>query len=253
MSGGKKFAGPSQAETNLISLGNQQIRQGRAIEQPNLLHLKEVALLSDSDRANILAKTKATGAADTTAALRQGLAAGMRRGATGGAATVGVDDVAAAVGAGNASRMVESSNNLDQVDLTSRGAVVQQALTGAGEALTGLRAGAVGVGSAELDRVKNRNLKSEQDASTFTNLALTGLKGAQMLGARAVDSGATKGLGAFFARNGLVDDNYLASLQRRGMNKIDWGNVKFDPIDTTSLSLAKRSMGGSPFFWSGSK
>lgn len=177
MSGEKKEQRATEAENKLYELGQQQVASGRATERPNLRHLQDVSLISDSDRANAAAAAKA-GLAEASTAARSGAQVGLRqRGVNSGAYRMGLEDATGTTGSAAASAAVGVRNNLDDVDLQERAGLVDQGLTGMSESTEALRSGASGLGRAQIYHTINRNLKSELDADNFTNLGMMGLRG----------------------------------------------------------------------------
>lgn len=226
MSAGKKdFAKATQAEQDMLALGNEQAEKGRNIERPNLLHLKEVATIGGEDRANAAALAKA-GAATAGSDAVNGAMTGLRAGAgvNSGAFRLGVEDATGAAGSAAAQSVNDTDQNMDNLSLESKAMLAEQALTGSADAMAGLRAGSAASGSAELARVQNRNLKSAKDASMFTNLATLGLKGLSGAAARngmtyKADGSVDYAPGAmgWLAKHGMVDDSMVGRLQMRAI------------------------------------
>lgn len=184
--GKQQYARASQAERDLISLGTQQLDQGRALENPNLLHLKDVARLSDADRANVMAGAKAGSAGNDAVT---GALAGLRAGAgvNSGAYRLGVDEAAGAAGTVAGGGVNAAAQSLEDQALSTDAGLAEQVVKGQSASLAGLRAGSSAIGAAELARVKNANEVSRQRANTATNLAMLGLKGMNTLAAGGIN------------------------------------------------------------------
>ena len=224
MSGKQRMAKPTEAEEQMLALGSEQIATGRAIERPNLLYLLDKAPVSSSDRANTAAAAKAQAAVAGNEATLSSIAGLRRGGLTSGAGRVGLDQVAAAAGSAMSAGVNNTAANMDNIDLDSRTKLVQAGLGVAGDSMQSLSTGTAGLASAELSRVRNRNLKSETDANNFTKLATLGFMGANTLGSHFGAEDAGKGelrsansLAGKFRDLGFRDAAYEASMSENFM------------------------------------
>lgn len=179
MSGEKEFQKQTAGEREAFEMGQQQLETGRGIERGNLQRLRRDSLYDASDRANMQADVKAQAAEGGTVAREAGIQ-GLRRAGPSGAGYLAMNEADDAAANAMGTSQVAARDAMENQDLQTKAGLMEQGLTGQSEAQKGFEAGVSGLGQAAIAKTINRNLKSEQDADTFTNLGMLGLKGLGM-------------------------------------------------------------------------
>lgn len=242
MSGRSGFAKQTDAEREMLALGNEQVEKGRNIERPNLLHLKEVAQISGEDRANAAAMAKA-GVSQASSDVSRGTLAGLRAGgqADSGAGHLAAQSATNDVGRAAAATMLDTEQNLDRMELDAKGKLSQTALEGRSAAMEGLRAGSSALGMADINRTANRNLKREADAKMYSQALQLGLKGLSM--------GAAKfGMDTTATGSAPKESGFWGGVARSGLIRPDDATIYRDQYGMRNAMTGPQS----PWSWEGS-
>lgn len=209
--GGKQErAQETRGERQLREMGTKLDERGRALRNPNLLRLKEVTRLTDEDRANAHALAKAQQAAAGGQTIPNMLGLRATQGVNSNAFRLGLEDATSAAGNASVATGAGTDEALNKMDLENNAALIDVAMKGSGDALTGLRSGVATGGANALLELEAANKERLERASRNTQLLQMGLKGASMAGAKA---------GTFIDEKGNVgyEDGFFGGLARLGL------------------------------------
>lgn len=244
----------TKAEQEALDFGREKWAEGRTIERPNLLHLQEVAQLSDSDRANAGALANTNASQISNSMVNSTLNGGLRQTGLGsGAFRLALQDAANTGGAGKGTAVNNTDQNMDTMDLQSRVALMDMALKGQDTSLKGFRTGVAGVAEADVRRVMNRNLKRQRDMQTLSSVVGAAASMAPGLATHHgtfIDAEGNIGFRGNFAgrlaESGFRDEDYMSRLLWQGRQDVDpysrsylgnlFGPRRYEPVEGVGIS-----------------